>query len=45
MKAGKELIGWGKHWEQSRANEVDAGQVWRDKQNRNANKKHKANRK
>lgn len=27
----KELIGWGKLWEQGRANEADAVQVWREK--------------
>ena len=28
-RTGKELIGWGRHREQDRANETDAGQVWR----------------
>lgn len=31
-RTGKELISWGKHWEQGRDDETDAGQVWREKQ-------------
>ena len=35
QRTGKELISWGKHWEQGRANEADTGQMWREKQYRN----------
>ena len=31
-RTGKKLIGWRKHREQGRANETDAGQVWREEQ-------------
>lgn len=29
QRTRKELISWGKHWEQGRANKVDTGQMWR----------------
>ena len=46
---GKGLIGWWRPREQGRANELDAGQVWREKQAgeecRNTDGKHRENRK